>query len=165
MNRLAVVLLLGALAVPAAALGQRGAPGDGSLVVANGRGLVIVTARGGLLGAVGAGRVIVESQSGPDATVVVSGADVQRQRGEAKAVYTGTNLRIRLGGSFRVRIVGVNINLSAVGRGTVVLDGSGAIDDGTYAFNDDDPLSVPDAPARFPLGLPPLLGLPTGRGQ
>jgi hypothetical protein len=153
MRRLLLILSLLALLAPAAAFALRGQPGDGTLVIENGRGVVQVTARGGLIGRADSARITIEDPNPNDGTVIISGAVRAHDLSDTKTVYTGTDIRFRItSGFFRIKVVGVGINLGAVARGSVIIQGVGGPDDGTYAFDNDAPQSLPDVTTRFFLG-------------
>ena len=155
MRRLLIALALVALAVPAAAAGVRLDPADGTLSVRDGRGTFTVNARGGVIGSFARGRVIITDPVDGDGTgPIVSGDDWHKDRSDTTTVYGGTRVRFRLiGGSFRIRVVGVGVNLAVVGRGTVTLNGQGTDDDGTYSVDGATYAPVPDF-AQFPLNAP-----------
>jgi hypothetical protein len=117
-------MLLGLLVAPAAAYALVEA--EGRLSVSEARGLVSVQGRGALIGRVDSGRVTVTDLSPIDASdPLVFGCDIEEFRGTA-TVCRGDNLRFRLiGGSWRVVITGRGIDVSAVARGQVKLDGEG----------------------------------------
>ena len=120
-----ICVLAGLLLVPAAAYAVAQAA-EGRLSVSEARGLVWLQGRGALIGRVDGGRVSVTDLSPVDASEpVVFGCDLEELRGRAM-LCTGENLRFRLiGGSWRVVIIGRGVVVSAVGRGTVKLDGEG----------------------------------------
>ena len=70
------------------------------------------------------------------------------------------SLRFRLaGGSYRLRIRGLGADLSAVGRGTVVMNGSERFaDTGLYSLNGDEFLPVPYERTTLQLAAPPPEG-------
>ena len=68
MRRFVPLVMILALALPAAAWGLKALPGDGTLVVDNGRGSVVVRARGGILGRFDTGRLIVDDPVEGDGT-------------------------------------------------------------------------------------------------
>src|SRR6476659_4497437 len=76
MRRLVLILLVIGLGVPAGALAVRELPGDGSLVVDNARGLVVVRARGGIIGRFDSGRITIEDPIGGVYKVTVNGYGV-----------------------------------------------------------------------------------------
>jgi hypothetical protein len=131
MRRFVPLVLVLALVLPAAAWAAAKLPGDGTLVVDNGNGSVIVReARGGILGRFIEGTVTISDLDLADGKVpAVWNADSRTSLGPGKVQYTGSNLRFRMiGGPFRVQIDAVGIDISAVGRGVVVLDASGYTD-------------------------------------
>jgi hypothetical protein len=136
MRRLFTLVLVMALLLPAAAwaatgsLGSSRAPGDGTLVVDNGNGSVVVRARGGILGRFDQGSVIISDLDPTDGRVpVVSGAETFRFLSGGRTLYSGDDIRFRMiGGLFRVQVNATGIDVSAVGRGTAVLDATGFTD-------------------------------------
>lgn len=137
------------LAVPAfGAATPAVSSGDGALSVADGRGQIVLQARGGVIGRVdgGYGRFDSGCVSITDLTPEdlnfpqVWGDDepqVELPRGGVK--YCGQSVRFRLiGGKFRIVVSGRGIDLSAVGVG----DGTIVADDlrqpGVYSLDGDD---------------------------
>src|SRR3954466_13330926 len=122
MRRLVLILLVFGLAVPAAALAIRDLPGDGTVVVDNARGVVTVRARGGIIGRFDSGRLVVEDPvEGDGSGPFVYGAERIRELGPHTTLYIGEDVRFRLiGGLYRVTVNAVGVDVSAVGRGTVL---------------------------------------------
>ncbi len=158
--------LLCSLAVLAATASVAGAaqPTVGTLSVERGRGVVTVDLRGSLLGRLGNGSLRVTDLTPFDrySATVVGRKVVQERVGPRTIVYRGHGLRFRmLGGSFRVVVRGSGVSVSAVGRGTVVLDAEPRYtgdDVGVYSLDGVDcslePLSctpLPVAPEKFAL--------------
>lgn len=137
MRNLTFICAFVAFALPGAALAHAGAPGDGTLLVKDGIGKVSITAKGGVIGHLGKGVLTVRDPNPNDSiSEVVNGADGSRDINEFVTKYWGTDLRFRyIGGKFTVTITGVNIDFSAIGKGTVQLVGEGTADDGTYSVN------------------------------
>ena len=129
-------------------------PRDGTLVVQNGRGIVAVSARGGIIGRFDSGRVLIEDPIESDGTPpVVYGAERVRDLSNSKTLYVGTDVRFRIiGGFFRVRVIATGTYVSVVGRGTATLSSDGFLDAGTFTLNGADPLPVPDVPQTFVIG-------------
>jgi hypothetical protein len=152
------------LAVPAAAFAIVTLGDDGSLSVKNGVGRVALQPfNGSILGRVATGRVAIVDQAlnGIDSgTVDVWGCDNPHLNPTDRlTVCSGTNLRFRvIDGRYRIVVRGSGINLSAVGRGTVTLDGSGEnpdVDsDGQYSLNDGAYKSLPNVQKPFSLVAP-----------
>jgi hypothetical protein len=145
------VLLALALALPAGAAARARGLSDGTLSVRDGRGVVIIQGRGGVIGSLASGTVrfvdpIDEDGTGP----IVSGDAAHREVGDTTDVYRGSKVRFRMiGGTFKIVVRGRGINLSCVGKGNVVLNGAGTDDDGTYATNGGGYSSIPDFPFQF----------------
>jgi hypothetical protein len=121
MRKFALIMVL-ALALPAAALARPGDKGDGTLVVKSARGQIVVKATGSALGTIADGSIVVQDLSvdGSDDIQVV-GAD-QPKKVDAvlgTVTYTGTKMRFRIiGGGYQLTVTGKGINVSAVGKGT-----------------------------------------------
>ena len=157
MRRFLLLLLALCLTLPAAAWAFRALPGDGTLVVDNGRGVVIVRARGGIIGRFDSGRLIVDdSVEGDGSGPIVYGAERIRELGGRRTLYIGEDVRFRMiGGLYRVQLQAVGIDVSAVGRGTATLDASGFSDQpGRFSINGGPFQSMPGVVTRYPLGQP-----------
>ena len=136
MRRFFPLVLVMALLLPAAAwaatasISAAKAPGDGTLVVDNGRGSVVVRARGGILGRFDTGNVVISDIDLTDGRVpVVYGAETINVLPSGSIRYSGDDVRFRMiGGAYRVQINAIGIDVSAVGRGVAVLDASGYTD-------------------------------------
>jgi hypothetical protein len=153
------VLVL-ALAVPAFGFAAA-ASDDGALSVKNGVGRVTLSPfNGSALGRVAKGKIwIADPVFGDGGTYDLLGCEKQTDISEHLTVCSGTNLRFRIvDGRYKLTIRGTGINLSAVGRGQVTLDGRGddpAVEsDGAYALNDGPYRSLPDVEKTFALVSP-----------
>jgi hypothetical protein len=163
MRRLALMLgLFSAIAVPAAAVAGISAPDDGSLVVRHGQApynpgsapnvpVVQLTITGSVIGQVtGSGKLVIDAGANADATAEpqVTGAGLPRpsQKITTAQVWTGAGFKFRaVGGTYTVLVYGNDVNLVAVGTGSVRLAGqpdtpSG---DGKYSLNGGDFVSLP----------------------
>jgi hypothetical protein len=159
MRRTAIILLAClSLALPAGALALRSGPGDGTLVVDNANGSVTVRARGGIIGHLDSGRLIVDDPIEADGKApFVYGADRVSELGPRTTLYIGEDIRFRMiGGAYRVQVEALGIDISAVGRGTALLDGSGFGDRqiGRYSVNGSPFQKMPAAPTRVVIGQP-----------
>ncbi len=155
MRRLLFIVLAICLGLPAGASAVQELPGDGSLVVDNARGLVTVRARGGIIGRFDSGRLVVEDpQEGDGSGPIVYGADRIRELGPRTTLYIGEDIRFRLiGGFYRVSVNAYGMDISAVGRGTAMLDGSGfAEQPGRFQINGGPWQPMPDEATRYMLG-------------
>jgi hypothetical protein len=144
-RNLAFICALSALALPGAASAYSRVPGDGTLLIKGGIGKVTVTAKGGVIGHLGEGVLTVRDPN-PDDNIfeVVTGADRSHEVNSFVTKYWGRDLRFRyIGGRFSITVVGYDINLSAIGRGTVALVGKGTADDGTFSLNGQAPQPFP----------------------
>jgi len=158
MRRIFPILVLFLLALPATAWAVRGGSGDGTLVVDNGRGQVIVKARGGIIGRFDSGRITVEDVDENDGRVpTVYGAERIRELGGHRMLYVGEDVRFRMiGGLYRVTIQAVGMDVSAVGRGSVVVDATGFSDlPGRFSINGGSFQPLPGRPTTFQLGQSP----------
>src|SRR5256885_1842448 len=146
----AICLLTAALAGPVAA--RAASSGDtGTLSVKNATGSVSVVARGVLLGHCDRCTVTITDPDPSDgAAPVVQPLSVLRTvLSDTKTSYQGNELRFKLiGGFFRVRIVGVGIDVSVVANGAAVLDNGTA---GTFSLNGNPYLPMPSF--KMPLQL------------
>jgi hypothetical protein len=159
MRRLVLLALVVALALPVAAWAAATLPGDGTLVVDNGNGLVTIRARGGLLGRFVTGNMVISDLDLTDGKVpVVYGAETIQPLGGGRTRYSGDDLRFRMiGGLFRVQINAIGIDVSAVGRGVATLDASGFTDfPGRYSINGGPFQSLPGHAVTYTLGQVPL---------
>jgi hypothetical protein len=158
MRRFVPILLVLLLTLPATAWAVRSLPGDGTLVVDNGRGQVIVKARGGIIGRFDSGRLVVEDPvEGDGSGPIVYGAERIRELSGHRMLYVGEDVRFRMiGGLYRVTIQAVGMDVSAVGRGTVILDATGFTDlPGRFSMNGAPFQPLPGRPTAYPLGQPP----------
>lgn len=162
MRRLVVLTVLAiGLAVPAAGLAVVGASDDGTLSVKNAAGKILLAPfNGSAIGRVGQGRVAVTDPVLSDGVGFdFWGCDNKIEKSETTTVCTGNNIRFRaIGGSYKIFVKGSGISLSAVGRGTVLLDGLGEEpdfhNDGVFSLNDGAYRSLPDIAKPLPLAAP-----------
>jgi len=158
MRRFVPILVVLVLALPATSWALGNLAGDGTLVVDNGRGQVLVKARGGIIGRFDSGRLLVEETVGSDGRgPVVYGAERIRDLGGHRTLYVGEDVRFRMiGGPYRVTIQAVGMDVSAVGRGTVVLDATGFTDlPGRFSINGGPFQPLPGKPSTYQLGQSP----------
>jgi len=135
-----VAILFGCLlAAPAVATALPA--GDGALSVAEGRGQVMLQARGGVIGRIDSGCVTVTDLTPEDLNFPqVWGDDqplVELPRGAVR--YCGLEMRFRFfGGKFRVVATGTGLDLSAVGVGEGSIVAKDARRSGLYSLDGDD---------------------------
>jgi hypothetical protein len=162
MRKTVVLLALLVLALPVAGLSALRA-GEGTLSVEDGRGTVMIQARGGVIGRLDRGTVTIYDLTPEDENdPYVFGDDLPvRLVGENGIRYAGSGLRYRVtGGGFKILINGRGIDLSAVGKGSGLIRGE-LEDPGLYSLDGadcrKDPVSckpLPDVQRRFQLGTP-----------
>jgi hypothetical protein len=166
MRRLAFLCLpFGALALPAAALAVGTAAGDGTLVVQNGGApskvaVVTLVIDGTVIGHVASGSpgtndtVVVDDANNTGNVVASAGTGAYLTKTSTsdstglgtKWKFAGSDFRFRAAdGVYKVTIYGSGVDLFAVGKGQVVIQGQSdtTIPDGRYSLNGDDFHSLP----------------------
>jgi hypothetical protein len=128
------------LALPATAFAGAHAAGDGSLAVANANVKSIVVVGHGLIyGYVDQGAVTVISYVPDDSNQFqISGAAAPTKPATGGARYAGSAMRFLISGTYTLKFEGSGINLSAVGKGTAMANGSDPLtspSDGTLSVN------------------------------
>jgi hypothetical protein len=166
MRRFALLSLLVALLVPAAAYAVRNAPGDGTLSVRNGEGMVNLSVRGVIIGRFDSGRLVVHAPRDGDCDLLeVWGATREKPWTDEDGVvyacqFFGRNIRFRfVGGQHVIRIgrpqvPARDIDLSVVGRGTAHLKGATGLLDGVYSRNGEPYQPLPGEGLSFRIGAP-----------
>jgi hypothetical protein len=144
MRKAALLTVLAGLIVAPATAALVARAGDDRLSINDGRGLVWIEARGALIGRLDKGTVTVTDLTPLDANdPIVYGCEEEWFRGPAN-ICRGEDIRYRLvGGRWRISMLGGGIDLSAVGRGRVLLDGYG-IRTGVYSTSGVDCRTAPD---------------------
>src|SRR5579862_726019 len=173
MVRFLSILVACLVAVPVA-LADRRAAGDGSLSV-SGASVRSITLKGSglIFGHIHQGTLTVQSYDAADTSAPqVSGA-AARIVGNA-VVYSGTEIRFLLpNGRYTLRIDGTGIDISAVGKGTIVATGLGTDDDGTLSADGGPPQTIGVLPTTARFGVNSLAtasnagvpGLAKGQGS
>ena len=150
---LLAVVLGAALALPAAAPADKGS--DGTLSVQRGRGKITLTFKGTAVGRLANGKVRIRDQNLFDGLTPDFRHCKLKQVNAHVMLCTGKKLTFRaLNGRYTVFVQGSGIFMSAVGRGTVTVDGTGdnGLPDGVMSLDDAPYASLPDFPTVFPLG-------------
>jgi hypothetical protein len=154
MRKLCLIALATLFLLPAAAWAERGASGDGSLVIADASARITVSGHGLIFGHVDHGSVTVIGDYKPDshsALSSVSGAKLRVVNGNV--VYSGTDMRFFFpGGRYTLVIDGVGIDVSAVGNGKFSAIGKGLSDDGSYIVDGSAPQSIDAVTGTTPYG-------------
>jgi hypothetical protein len=132
-----LLILLVALAAPAASLAGPRDKGDGSLAIKSASGVIQLTAKGTVLGQVADGQLVITDWNPLDGNdPQVSGADRSVSRGDGITLYKGKGMRFKfVGGRYTIKITGTGIDLSAVGQGKLRILGAGTADDGQLSLN------------------------------
>ena len=155
---LPVLVLSGLLALPVVADARRSPAGDGTLSVRRGKGVVQLAVRGTLIARVKKGTVTVVDTDPLDDEIplVRGGREVNRPFPANGTTYVGRQIRIRaVDGFYRIKIKGVGIHLSAVGRGSVTIDGDDRFrDTGVFSLNGGGYRQIPYRKITFQLTLP-----------
>jgi hypothetical protein len=128
---IAVIVAVLALATSGSAAA---AASESGIELADGEGRAVVALEGAVLGSFDRGRITIAERRG-DPLVLVQGYEWVRESLDGETTYGGRNIRFRVfRGAWRVTIQGVDINVSAVGPGTIGLRGSGrySLDGGDY---------------------------------
>jgi hypothetical protein len=152
-----------ALAIPAASFAARNAPpaNNGTLSIREARGVVQINARGSMTGRLNGRLTITDPKPFDAKRAIVYGATRTIYRNEKTTIFQGKNLRFRaIGGQFRIRAEGKTIFVSALARGSVMLDGAGdpsanIFYDGVFSLNDEEYQSLPNDPTPFDLVASP----------
>jgi hypothetical protein len=169
MRKLVLLACSAALALGVAGTEAAADAPVGTLSVGHARGVVMLDLHGSVLGRLSSGSLRVTDTTRNDRFgALVTGKKVTQERlGPRTVVYRGVGLRFRmLGGGTRMTARGMGIDISAVGKGAVVLDGEPRFvgdDAGVYSLTGVDcslePAScspLPADPTRFVLGpVPP----------
>ena len=118
--------------------------------------------KGTLIGRLTKGQLVVTDSPVATTTVIVRGAERERDLSARTTIYSGTNIRFRIADDrrFQVKIAGKGLNFSAVGRGDGWMDGygdpeDGVFFDGSYSLNGTDYPTLPNERMRFELAAPP----------
>jgi hypothetical protein len=139
---------------------------DGTLSVKAGVGFVNLSFNGSAVGRVAHGSITVtDPQLGDGLGFVTWGCDSGSYTNPTfdgdgeKRVCKGNGLRFKaIGGKYTIKLKGAGIYLSAVGQGSVFLNGAGdspdVDSDGTYSLNDQPYKSMPDLGALLDLAAP-----------
>ena len=157
MNPVRRIFLLAilALAVPAGALAAPAAVGDGSLAINSASGTIYVSGRGLIYGHFDSGTLMVLDYRPDDglSTPVVSSGKGKFVKGTASGVFSGADVRFLLpSGRYTIELIGVGIDASAVGKGSIFTTGLGSPDDGSYTVNGGKPVELGKAPTSESFG-------------
>ena len=157
-----LILCLAALTIPAASFARSAPPANnGTLSIREARGIVQLNARGSMTGRLNGRLTITDPRPYDVKRAIVYGATRTIYRNEKTTVFQGKNLRFRaIGAQFRIRAEGKAIFVSALARGSVLLDGAGdpsanIFYDGVFSLNDEEYQSLPNDRTEFDLVTSP----------
>ena len=163
-KRLLVILLV-ALAAPAAAVAAVSAPHDktdGTLAVKNARGMIVIQARGTVLGRITSGAITITDVNPFDSNLPqVVGAEsiLPDPTNSSATVYSGTAIRFRfVGANYKIVLIGRGIDIAAVGQGRVRFPVAGAPNDGQFSLDGGPFQDVPALPFSGTFGLSTSIG-------
>jgi len=143
MRRICLIVVMVALAVPAAASASDRAAGDGSLGVSAASGTVVIHGRGVIYGHFDQGTLLVLDYRPDEPASVPAISNVKARANRGSATYTGSDVRFLLpSGRYTIELIATDIDASAVGKGSVVATGAGTPDDGTVTVNGGTPLQL-----------------------
>jgi hypothetical protein len=145
------LIVVAVLALPAAAAAGPLAVGDGSLGVSGASGTIFIQGRGVIYGHFDSGTLMVldyKPDDGASTPAVSSGKPLR-----GSGAYTGADMRFLLpSGRYTVELIGVGIDVSAVGKGSILVTGLGTVDDGSYTVNGGKPQALSKVPAGDTFG-------------
>jgi hypothetical protein len=155
---LLLATLLAAVTVPLAPAADT--PGDGTLSVKQGRGVLTLKLKGTVIGRVKNGRVQIRDfrPFDPNDPKLTCRSGVRHNITTGMWTCKGRNIGYRVAnGRFNVTVRGSGTWISAVGRGQVTVDGAGdqGVNDGTMSIDAAPYESLPDFATTFFLGTPP----------
>jgi hypothetical protein len=154
MRRLLTFAVLAlALALPVGAAARLSSQNDGTLSVKDARGVFTIQGRGGVIGSFAKGSVLINDPVDGDGTgPIVTGDEWSRDKSDTATSWGGMRVRFRIiGGWFKVVVRARGVNLSFVGKGSVILNGAGTEADGSYSVNGSDYNLIPAFALPFQL--------------
>ena len=157
MKRILVILgLTAALAMPVAVVAATGT--DGTLSVKKGHATIVLKVRGTMIGRLARGTIRIRDVNPYDNSAPQIRHCRLRYPSYAMLACTGRKIVFRaVGGRFVVRLKGSGIYLSAVGRGTVTVQGAGSltVPNGVMSLDDGPYQPILDELTTYTLGTPP----------
>jgi hypothetical protein len=123
--------------VPALAAAADLAAGDGSLGVTSANGTIVVQGQGVIYGHFDAGTLLILQYKPDDgvSTPSITGGKSKLTRFGAGSV-TGTDVRFLFpSGRYTIQLIATDVNASGIGKGTIVANGFGTADDGSFSVN------------------------------
>ena len=129
MPRICLVLALLSLAVAGGAAGGVRAAGDGSLTVSAASGTIVLQGSGVIYGHFDQGTMLVLSYRPDDGVSTPSVSNSKAKLSRGTGLISGSDVRFLLpSGRYSLELIASGVDLSAVGRGTIVATGAGEQD-------------------------------------
>ncbi len=147
---ISVLALAGVAVLPTGGMQLSAATTEGSveLSLRDGRGLAAISGRGTVLGRLRRGRIVATKN------VLVANWGSKRDVASNLVAYRGWRMSLRVfsgEGRWRIRLRGRGVNVSAVVRGALVLDGANSGDAGRYSIDGGPVRAWPRARQTFTL--------------
>lgn len=160
-----VLILLVALAAPAAAVAaptDKSDKSDGTLAVKDARGMIVIAAKGTVLGRIDQGAVAITDLNPFDANqpqVVGAESSQVDPTNPNTTTWRGNGIRFRIvGASYRLTAIGRGIDIAAVGQGKVRFPVTGIANDGQFSIDGGPFQGVPALPFVGSFGGAALTG-------
>jgi hypothetical protein len=150
------LLLAVVLCTPAIAAAADTSAGDGALGVSGADGTIYLQGHGVIYGHFDSGTLMVLKYVPDDGISVPAVSSSKAKYSRGTGVYSGADLRFLLpSGSYTIELIGVNMNASAIGKGSIVATGLGTPDDGSYTVNGGKPELISRSPSSDLFGKGP----------
>ncbi|HEX4521139.1 MAG TPA: hypothetical protein VH063_16275 [Gaiellaceae bacterium] len=148
------LLLAVMLCVPAVAAAAVTAVGDGALGVSAGNGTIYLQGHGVIYGHFDSGTLMVLKYVPDDGVSVPAVSSAKGKYSRGTGVYSGTDVRFLFSsGTYTIELIGVDMNASAVGKGSIVATGLGTPDDGSFTVNGGKPELISKSPSSDLFGI------------
>jgi hypothetical protein len=124
------------LCMPALAAAAVTTAGDGALGVSAANGTIYLQGHGVIYGHFDYGTLMVLKYVPDDGSSVPAVSSSKGKYSRGTGVYSGTDVRFLLSsGTYTIELIGIDMNASAVGKGSIVATGLGSPDDGSFTVN------------------------------
>lgn len=133
--------------MPALASAAETSAGDGALGVSAANGTIYLQGHGVIYGHFDSGTVMVLNYVPDDGVSVPAVSSPKAKYSRGSGVYSGTDVRFLFAsGKYTLELIGTDMNVSAVGKGSIVATGVGTADDGAITVNGGKPESISKTP-------------------
>ncbi len=141
------LVLAAVLCMPALAAAADTSAGDGALGVSAANGTIYLQGHGVIYGHFDSGTVMVLNYVPDDGVSVPAVSSPKAKYSRGTGVYSGTDVRFLFAsGKYTLELIGTDMNVSAVGKGSIVATGLGTADDGAITVNGGKPESISKTP-------------------